>query len=55
MKPDWSLKSKKSTVRVLRTRERVRKRLSSEVQSIVASINPKTTCTRKNILKKNET
>ncbi|XP_070511149.1 glycoprotein 3-alpha-L-fucosyltransferase A isoform X5 [Cardiocondyla obscurior] len=41
MKPDWPLKSKKPTMRVLRTRERVRKKLSSEVLNIngTASLN----------------
>ncbi|KAG5325419.1 FUCTA fucosyltransferase, partial [Acromyrmex heyeri] len=34
MKLDWPLKSKKPTMRVLRIRERVRKRLSSEVLNI---------------------
>ncbi|XP_029162756.1 glycoprotein 3-alpha-L-fucosyltransferase A-like isoform X1 [Nylanderia fulva] len=38
MKPDWPSKSKKPTMRVLRTRERVKKRLPSEALNVNGSI-----------------
>ncbi|RLU22705.1 hypothetical protein DMN91_004983 [Ooceraea biroi] len=38
MKPDWPLKSKKPTVRILRTRERVKKRLPSEALNINGTV-----------------